>query len=248
MIPEEDLQGQVVMVTGASRGLGNAICQRLADKGMRIAAVARTESELAELKAQIEKDGGTCSYYPVSVADFDAMQDVVNRIVDEWGTIDVLFNNAGIHRYEPIEQMTKEMIDSVLDTNLKGTIYTTRLVAPVMMKAERGQIINITSTSAKRGLAHTGVYAATKFGQAGFADAMSKYLIRKNIRVVTLCPGGMDTTFWRDILGKDGKPLDRSANMKTDDMCDLIELILRSPSGTLYKEVVLFPTREAGQW
>lgn len=157
MTVHTDLNDQVILVTGASRGLGRHLCRHFAGLGMRVAAVARTEGELLELKSEVEKDGGIVLPFPASVCDYDGMQDVVNRIVEEWGSIDVLINNAGVHRYEPLEEMTKEMIDYVLDINLKGTIYTTRVVAPVMMEAKSGHIINITSTSAKRGLSWTGL-------------------------------------------------------------------------------------------
>ncbi len=182
----------------------------------------------------------------MDVSDYDSIAAMTESVVKKFGKIDILINNAGIKSEEPIEKMTKEMIDAELDTILKGTIYFTRHIAPVMMKANSGCIINITSTSALRGLNSNGIYFAAKHGQRGFADSMSKYLAPYNIHVVTLCPGGMDTPFWDKIEHHIHESKDQL--MKVEEISELIELILLGAKNTLFKQVTLFPISEAEYW
>ncbi|MHB1347044.1 MAG: SDR family oxidoreductase [Candidatus Humimicrobiaceae bacterium] len=241
-----DLNGRVAVITGASRGLGRHLCEYLSEKGVKIVAVARKSNDLESLEKNISSKGKDIITFQMDVSDYDAIASMTETVVKEFGRIDILINNAGIKSEEPIEKMTRKMIDEELDTILKGTIYFTRHIAPVMMKAKSGCVINITSTSALRGLNSNGIYFAAKHGQRGFADSMSKYLAPYNIHVVTLCPGGMDTPFWDKIKHHIHESKDQL--MKVEEISELIELILLGAKNTLFKQVTFFPISEAEYW
>ena len=241
-----DLNGRVAIITGASRGLGRHLSEYLSEKGVKIVAIARKRNDLESLEKSISSRGKDILTFKMDVSDYDAIASMKESVVREFGRIDILINNAGIKSEEPIEKMTREMIDEELDTILKGTIYFTRHIAPVMMKAKSGCIINITSTSALRGLNSNGIYFAAKHGQRGFADSMSKYLAPYNIHVVTLCPGGMDTPFWDEIKHHIHKSKDQL--MKVEEISELIELILLGAKNTLFKQVTFFPISEVEYW
>jgi NAD(P)-dependent dehydrogenase (short-subunit alcohol dehydrogenase family) len=242
----DDLSGRVALVTGASRGLGRHLCNFLSDKGVKIVGTARNEEELNSLKEELKAKGRDAMVFPMDISDYDAIKKMVDVVVKEFGKIDILINNAGLKAHIPIEEIDQAQIDLELDTILKGTIYATRHVAPVMMKAKQGAIINITSTSALRGINSNGIYFAAKHGQRGFGDSMSKYLAPYNIHVVTLCPGGMDTHFWDNIEHTIHDSADQL--MKVEEISELIELILKGAKNTLFKQITFFPISEAELW
>lgn len=242
----DDLEGRVAVITGASRGLGKHLSEFLSEKGVKVVAVARGKKDLDLLKSSIESKGNIIRTFQMDVSDYDAIAKMTKSVVDEFKRIDILINNAGIKSEAALEEMTKAEIDLELDTILKGSIYFTRHIAPVMMKANKGCIINVTSTSSLRGLNSNGIYFAAKHGQRGFADSMSKYLAKNNIHVVTLCPGGMDTPFWDGIehhLHESKEQL-----MKVEEISELVELILLGAKNTLFKQVTFFPISETEIW
>lgn len=241
----ENLLGRVAVITGASSGLGKELSLYLSRQGVKIAAIARNKEKLEKLKDEIS-DIENILCFSADVADYQAMEQTINDVVQKWGKIDILINNAGLKPEGQLEEMTKELIDHALDTMVKGTIYITRHVAPVMMKAQSGCIINITSTSALRGLNSNGVYFASKHAQKGFADSISKYLAPYNIHVVTICPGGMDTPFWDNIEHHIHTSSDQL--MQVEEISNLIGLILHGAKNTLYKQITVFPISEAEYW
>jgi NADP-dependent 3-hydroxy acid dehydrogenase YdfG len=241
----QELKGRVAIVTGASRGLGRELSKYLVGQGVKVAGIARTQTYLDELKEEIGNDDMMLCY-SADVGDYTAMEKIADEVAEKWGRIDILINNAGFKPESPLEEMSLELIDRAIDTMIKGTIYISRIVAPVMMNAKSGCIINITSTSALRGLNSNGVYFACKHAQKGYADSLSKYLAPYNIHVCTLCPGGMDTPFWDPIEHHIHTSSDQL--MKVDEIARIIDLILHGHKDTLYKQITVFPISEAEYW
>ena len=168
------MQGQTALITGASRGLGRHLCKSFAAAGANVAAVARSEADLSTLREEIDPTGQPVETIPASVTDYDAMSGAVDQILKRWQSIDVLVNNAGTSSRTSFENLTKEDIDTVIDVNLKGLIYTTRLVVPHMLRQRSGTIFNISSTASTRGLKGNGLYFVTKFRVNGFGESLSK--------------------------------------------------------------------------
>lgn len=188
------LDGKVALVTGASRGIGRAIAIRLAAEGAKVAINFAGNTEKAEaVKAEIEAAGGEALLVQANVADAAAVEEMVAKVVEAFGGIDVLVNNAGITRDGLLVRMKDEDFDAVLDTNLKGVFYCTKAVSKLMMKKRSGRIVNMTSVVGVNGNAGQTNYAAAKAGVIGFSKSAAKELASRGITVNMVAPGFIDT-------------------------------------------------------
>ncbi len=187
-------ENQVAIVTGAGRGIGEAIAKRLAAEGAKIAVVSRTEAnsqKTADALNAIAPD--TAKPYAVDVADFDAVQKCGEQVLADFGRVDVLVNNAGITRDTLAMRMTSDDWDVVLNTNLKGAFNFTRSVLRAMVKQRGGRIINISSVSGLLGLAGQANYAASKAGLVGLTKTLARELAGRNITANVVAPGFIET-------------------------------------------------------
>jgi 3-oxoacyl-[acyl-carrier protein] reductase len=190
-----DLSDQVAIVTGASRGIGKAIALRLAAAGAKVACVARSVDKLAETVAEITAAGGTAEAIPCDVADSDAATKLVEGVAEKWGRVDIMVNNAGITRDTLLPRMSDDDWDSVIATNLRSVFLFTRAATGPMMRAKKGRIINISSTSGLRGNEAQCNYSASKAGVIGFTQTVARELAsrRRQITVNAICPGFIAT-------------------------------------------------------
>jgi len=187
-------ENQVAVVTGAGRGIGEAIAKRLAAEGAKIAVVSRTESNSERTAAAINEGAtDTAKPYAVDVADFDAVQKLGEQIIADFGRCDVLVNNAGITRDTLAMRMSSEDWDVVLQTNLKGAFNMTRALLRTMVKQRSGRIINISSVSGLMGLAGQANYAASKAGLIGMSKSIARELASRGITVNVIAPGFIET-------------------------------------------------------
>ncbi len=187
-------ENQVAIVTGAGRGIGEAIAKRLASEGAKIAVVSRTEANSQKVADALNAAApGTAKPYAVDVADFDAVQKAGEQILADFGRVDVLVNNAGITRDTLAMRMSSEDWDIVLDTNLKGAFNFTRAVLRSMVKQRFGRIINISSVSGILGTAGQANYAASKAGLIGLSKTLARELASRNITVNVVAPGFTET-------------------------------------------------------
>ncbi len=190
----KSLENQVAVITGAGRGIGEAIAYQLAIEGAKIAVVSRSEansSKVAEVLNQ--RIPGSAKAYAVDVADFDAVQKVGDQIITDFGRADILVNNAGITRDTLLMRMSSEDWDAVLNTNLKGAFNFARALLRPMIKARSGRIINISSVSGLMGLAGQTNYAASKAGLIGFSKSLAREVASRGITVNVVAPGFIDT-------------------------------------------------------
>ncbi len=185
---------QVAIVTGAGRGIGHAITLRLASEGARIACVSRTEQNAKRTADEVNKlRGDSAKAYAVDVADHRAVQKVGAQILDHFGKIDTLVNNAGVARDALVMRMSVEDWDSVIETNLRGVFNFTQAVARPMTRQRSGRIINITSVIGLIGNAGQTNYAASKAGLIGFTKSLARELASRNITVNAVAPGFITT-------------------------------------------------------
>ena len=188
------LDGKVALVTGASRGIGRAIALKLAAEGAKVAInYAGNTAKAEEVKAEIEKNGGEAILVQADVADSAAVEAMVNATVEAFGQIDILVNNAGITRDGLMMRMKDEDFDAVINTNLKGVFYCTKLVSKLMMKKRSGRIINMASVVGLMGNAGQTNYAAAKAGVIGFSKSAAKELAARGINVNVVAPGFIAT-------------------------------------------------------
>jgi len=232
-----DLHGKTGFIIGGTRGIGNAIAMRMAGLGMNLTVIARKEDELAAMKAQVESLGVSFLGIQASNTDFDA-------IAAAYGRLDLLVNAAGTGVMTPFEELTKSDVDTTIDVNLKGTIYAVKLSVPYFEKTGGGNILNISSMSAIRGIPdpvnNNGIYTATKFAINGFTECMQKYLLKYGIRVTALCPGSTATSWWTRWTHSFGT----DAMLPVDTLADIVELIVMSPEKVLFKQLQVLPTVE----
>lgn len=184
------LDGMVALVTGGSRGIGRAICQRLASLGATVAInYVANPSAAEETLRMVEEQGGKGFTVRFNVADSDAVQEQIKEILASYGRIDILVNNAGITRDGLLARMKDEEWDSVLDTNLKGAYLCSKAVMRAMMKKRWGRIINIASVVGFVGNIGQVNYSAAKAGLVGMTKAMARELAGRNVTVNCVAPG-----------------------------------------------------------
>ena len=185
-------EGQVALVTGASRGIGAAIALTLAEKGLKVIGTATTDAGAAKIKATLSAYPG-CSGKNLNVNDVAAIEALVEAIGKEHGGLQVLVNNAGITRDTLAMRMKDDEWDAVLDTNLKAVFRMSRAVMRTMMKQRYGRIISITSVVGASGNSGQANYAAAKAGVAGMTRALARELGSRNITVNCVAPGFIET-------------------------------------------------------
>ncbi len=193
-----DMSQGAVLITGASRGIGRAIAERLAADGYDLALVARNAAALDEVVASLPGEGNHRAY-PADIADEAAVAGVVARAHEEIGPLYGLVNNAGITRDALLLRMSPEAWRQVLDVNLTGTFLFTRAVAPLMMRQRQGRIVNITSVIGLTGNAGQANYAASKAGIVALTKSVARELGGRSITVNAVAPGFIETDMTADL-------------------------------------------------
>ncbi len=216
-----DLKGKVFLITGASRGIGAATALLAAKEMVKVAVNYKKNLSLAEKIAQeISKTGSESLICQADVSDITQVKSMVQKIIDEWGRIDVLINNAGVLNSGHILNLTYEQIEETIDVNIKGLIIVTKEVTPHMVGQRDGIIVNISSGAGKRGHADYSVYSATKFAVLGFTQSIAQDLAGHNIRAYAVCPGHVAT----DMTGGLGMPPEKTAKRIIETVKEILNL------------------------
>ena len=188
------LKGKTALITGASRGIGRAIAVCFAQEGANVAFTYLSSVEKGQaLEAELQQFGTNIKGYRSDASDFKAADELTTQVVADFGTIDIVINNAGITRDGLLMRMSEENWDEVMRVNLKSIFNLTKAVTKVMMKARSGSIVNITSVVGLTGNAGQANYAASKAGMIGFTKSVAKELGSRNIRCNALAPGFIET-------------------------------------------------------
>jgi len=179
----------VLIITGASSGIGAATARRMARDGLRITLAARREDRLRSLAAEVKELGGEALVLPTDVNQRADLENMVQSTLDYWERVDILFNNAGVGYDDALEKMDPGKIYAEIQTNLVAVILSTQVVLPVMLCQKSGHIINNSSINGLVATPHNTVYCATKFGVVGFSEALRRKLRGTGIHVSTFCTG-----------------------------------------------------------
>ncbi|MGC8737679.1 MAG: SDR family NAD(P)-dependent oxidoreductase [Candidatus Hydrogenedens sp.] len=218
----KSLQGKVALVTGAGRGIGRAIAVTLAEEGVAVAVLSRTEHELQETVQEIEKQNGKALPFIADVTHPEQIQPCVGTILQKWGQIDILINNAGFAKFKPFEELTLEEWKQTIDVNLTGTFIVTQSVLPNMIQRKTGSIINISSVSGLRPIPKQSAYCASKHGVIGLTTTLAMEMKPYNIRVHAICPGGVVTRLSQENMSE----RDMSDWMMPEDVAHTVMYLL----------------------
>jgi NADP-dependent 3-hydroxy acid dehydrogenase YdfG len=232
------LEEKTILITGATKGIGRALVSRLETHNtLRFALVARSSELLGELKAHLQSQGHECEVFVGDVAAEPFVISTVQHCVERFGSIDILVNNAGIGRFGEVEQYSLSEWQQLFDTNVTGTFLFSREVVPHMKQQGRGQIVIVASDVSKRVFEGGSAYCATKFAQDAFSMALRKEVRRFGIKVSTIFPGLVDTSFHAQPQG------DRAHQgwLRAHDVADAIFYVLNTPSHVVIDEVMLHP-------
>ncbi len=230
-----NLTDKVAIVTGASRGIGEAIAKQLSSCGAKIILIARNSDQLVAVKETIISNGGIAESIAGDVSNLNSISEIVTNTIDKWGRIDILVNNAGIARDNIIMRMKEDDWDIVMNINLKGCFNGVKSVARPMIKNKAGRIINITSVIGQIGNAGQSNYAASKAGIMGLTKSMAKELGSRNITVNAVAPGYITTDMTNELNDevkeqlKSSIPLGRLGT--PDDVANLVCFLASDEAG-----------------
>ncbi|HEY0738918.1 MAG TPA: SDR family oxidoreductase [Herpetosiphonaceae bacterium] len=241
---EQSLKGQVVLVTGAGSGLGEATARAFARAGCSVACVDLRQEAAERVTADLRSQDVDSIALACDVSDADAVFQTVAAIEGRWGRLDVVVNNAAMDHTLSIEEMTVEQWDKVIAVNLRGPFLTSKAALPIMRRQGSGHIVNIASTAAKRAWANAAAYHASKWGIIGFGRGLGVEGRSDNIRVTTIVPGGMRTHFF-DRFEEQGIPMpDPDKLQDPANVAETIVFAVKMPAGSVMQEVMVTPLHE----
>lgn len=236
----ENVKGKVIVVTGGGQGLGAAICRTLAEDGAVVIPVDVKPENLEKIIQEIKGTGGEIEGFEMNVADEKSVEKVITQIAEKYGRIDVVINNAGIDYTLPLDEITHDQFNRVIDVNLVGPFNVSKAVFPHMKKSGKGHIVNIASTAAKRAWPNASAYHASKWGLLGLSHALHSELRKDKIKVTAVVAGGMQTPF---ILERfPDTPL--SVLQDPKNVAETIKYVLCQPETSVIPEVMVVPMTE----
>jgi 3-oxoacyl-[acyl-carrier protein] reductase len=239
MESNSDLAGQVALVSGGGRGIGAAIARRLAQMGALVVICGRSQPPLDHVAAQIRSTGGQCEPLRCDVTNLGQVEALARRLLDTFGRIDVLVNNAGIGGPDlPLHELPPHDFDTIFATNLRGVFYCMRAFVPAMISASRGHIVNISSIAGRNPLPRGAAYAASKWGLNGMSYSAAEELRRYNIRVSLVSPGSVHSDF-SPHAGKDPAKM-----LQPEDVANVVAMLVTQAPQAFCSDVVIRPTQK----
>jgi NAD(P)-dependent dehydrogenase (short-subunit alcohol dehydrogenase family) len=235
-----ELKGKVIVVTGGGRGLGEALCRNLAEAEAIVIAADMRWVYAKRIAEELQAAGKTVEPIEVDVADYAQVEQVISKVAEKYGRIDVLINNAGTDVTLSVEEMPVADWDRIVAVNLRGPFLMAKSVFPVMKSQGSGYIVNIASTAAKRTWANASAYHASKWGLLGFTHALHVEARPHNIKVSALIVGGMRTPFLLERF----PDIDISTLQDPANVAETVRFMLCQPAETVLPEVMVLPMRE----
>jgi NADP-dependent 3-hydroxy acid dehydrogenase YdfG len=220
------IQGTIVVITGATSGIGRATALAFGEAGAKVVVAGRREERLNELVAELENKGCAALAVKMDVADQAQVENLIAKAIERFGKIDTLINNAGVGIAASFAEQSLADFKQVMEVNFWGAVYACKAVVPHMRKNKNGLIINISSIFGKRGMPYETAYSASKFALAGFSEALRAELMTENIDVSTIYPGAVQTEIFETANNQTG--LDLGASLPKFPASEMAKIILNN--------------------
>ncbi|MFA6540543.1 MAG: SDR family NAD(P)-dependent oxidoreductase [Bacteroidota bacterium] len=230
-----DLKNSVAIVTGASKGIGRAVTLALAEQGVHVVLAARNSDALHTLENDIRATGNQAFAVTTDVTSEHSVNNLIYESEKKFGKIDILINNAGVGVFEKVIDTSTEEFEEMMNVNLKGAFLCSRAVLPFMMRQKSGNIITIASLAGKNSFSGGAAYSASKWGLIGFARSLMLEAREYNIRVVTICPGSVNTGFAE-------KERNEPLIIQPEDVASTVLFALSAPDRVNVSEIDIRPT------
>ena len=246
------LQDRIVLITGASSGIGSATARVFAQAGAKLILTARRQDRLEQLADELGKEfASSTQLLPLDVRDAIAVESAISNLSADWSSIDVLINNAGLSRgLEKLQAGSIQDWEEMIDTNIKGLLYLTRAIVPGMISRGRGHVVNLGSTAGHQTYPNGNVYCATKAAVRVISEGLKQDLLGTPVRVSSVDPGLVETEFsqvrFRGDTERAKKVYQGLTPLTPTDVADVIFFCVTRPPHVNISEVLLMPTDQAG--
>jgi len=243
------IKDKVVIITGASSGIGYATALKLSKAGAKIAIGARRVEKLEELAKQITDNGGEVFYQKLDVTKREECENFAKAVLQKWNSIDILVNNAGLMPLSFFKSLKFDEWDRMVDVNIKGVLYTTGAVITHMKEKKSGHIVNLSSVAGRIVFPAGSVYCATKHAVAAFSEGLrQEFSVRSNIRVTSIEPGVVATELNDTITDESLKGFVENTKkmeaLQADDIANAILYVVDSPNHVNVNEILIRPTTQ----
>lgn len=232
------IEQPVALVTGASRGIGRAVAQKLALEGYALALASRSVEGMKETAKSIAVAGGKSLEIPVDLRDLRQIDPLADTVLAEWGRVDVLVNNAGILHAKPFLELEWDEFQEMLDVNIRSVFALTQRIVPGMIARKSGAIVNIASLAGKHGFKTGTGYTASKFALRGFAASLMQELREHDIRVITIFPGSVDTR----LIGHHPQAPKNETMLKAEDVAYAVYAAISVDQRAMMSEIDIRPS------
>jgi NADP-dependent 3-hydroxy acid dehydrogenase YdfG len=242
-----EIKGKVIVITGASSGIGEATARKFAREGAKVVLAARRGERLEELKGAIEKGGGEAAVKVTDVTSRQDMEDLARFTLETFGGIDIMFNNAGLMPLSYMDKLKVDEWDRMVDVNIKGVLYGIAAVLPHMQERNSGHIITTASVAAHGVFPSGTVYCGTKHAVRIFMEGLSKELVKTDIKTTSISPGVVETELASFITDADVKPRFEDPDipsLTSEDIANAVFYAATQPPGVAVNEVIVRPLHQ----
>jgi len=245
------IQDQIVLITGASSGIGKAIARVFAAAGAKLILVARRQERLEQLADELHKFTSAVHLLPLDVCSCSSVESALTNLPDAWSSVDILINNAGLSRgLDKLHEGSFQDWEEMIDTNIKGLLYLTRLIVPGMVSRDRGHVVNLGSTAGHQTYPNGNVYCATKAAVRVISEGLKQDLLGTPVRVSCVDPGLVETEFsqvrFRGDTERAKQVYQGLTPLTPADVADVVFFCVTRPLHVNISEVLLMPTDQAG--
>lgn len=243
-----NIKDKVIIITGASSGMGEAAARHLAKKGAKVVLAARRSSRIDALAKEINEQGGTAMSIATDVTREDDVKKLVDTTVSQWGRIDVLINNAGVMPLSPLDQIKVSEWNQMIDVNLRGVLHGIAAALPYMKAQKSGHIINTASIAGHLVFPASAVYSATKYAVRALTEGLRKETCAYNVRATIISPGSVSTELLEHISDKDVQAVNQEyvgkVGIPPETYARMVAFAISEPEDVGINEIIFRPTAQ----